>query len=46
MLEYESGRAWTAAGVSESGTWRFTGGVAWASLSRLAAAIGLAEAID
>lgn len=45
MLEYSSGRAWTAAGESSPGTRRLTGSVGWDSLARLAAALGLTEAI-
>lgn len=45
MLEYNSGRAWTAVGESRPGNWRFEGGLSWDSLSRLAAALGITEAI-
>lgn len=46
MLEYTSGRAWTAAGVSRLNHWRFDGVVSWDGLTRLAAALGITEAIS
>lgn len=45
MLEYASGRAWTAGGVSRLNHWRFDGVLSWESLARLAAALGITESI-
>lgn len=45
MLEYSSGRAWTAVGDSRLNHWRFDGGLTWDSLTRLAAALGISESI-
>lgn len=45
MLEYGSDRAWTATGEGERGLWTFSGSIAWRSLARLAAALGITESI-